>query len=803
MLTMKKNKIKKSLVLASCLCAFALTGGLIAGATGSADAEVSTETFSMVEGASIRVSTDQTNPQNGIRFTAEISKAEFDSWKEGKTVEAGTFVMPYSYWANGAINEYNCFDPDEAKYWWEGNGTEKGDKKTIIHIPASVTSEAKVSRTGSGEMVYQVNGSVVNIKDANLARKYIGVSYLKVDDEYYFAETTPATFSRSTVSVAQNILLANDTQYASVANSYLNQYLTANGGSKEVTLSTKVYVNYSEGYQEYDGVSIDDETIVLDSADDFAKLYGTAPDASLMAGYTLVLNGNGNVNSTPVRVDGDTNALKFYYDKNVENTVLFDGSLGETEAEVLQANKISQITNGSSATTSRAGFQFSSDWGYHGGNSIWFDDYYGDNNGDLSFIYYSEAVVFPTETNKISFMIRSNEEVAETSNFPTQIYIKDKDGNQVWGAFQLPENLGLGEVAQVTANFKKSFSSVQELAFSCNESLTSVKINDNFLPQYVGEWPVAGSGLVHAGEDNPYYIDYIQAEFDAVVDELDNIEIFNGEQTSTAMNVLDGVVSTVYSDKEFASKVSASYVELPGTESAPLTISEGVLTIPVEQEETYKVTVSYGTTQRSFYVLGYYKYAFASFDVPDATDDYYEATGNDGTLSTNHAINGTTSYYINNGTDNFVNLYGDLGATGAKTWFSGNQGGDIAVACNTLTMWIYTDTAKTLSTAGKTDDIRLSLKGNGTWAWGAGGTMTNNVNFAGQQLEAGWNYVEIAIPTISIKVPNNTTEPISVDGAIGFYQIIFWTRQGGVNSSLYGTYIDRVAFKGATTYTLG
>ncbi len=820
---MRTKKIKKSLIAVSCLFALSLTSGF-AMANASADTEpVSTETFAMVYGASIRKGVEGEDPNigdtNGIRFTGEISAEEFEKWRNDYTVTAGTFILPYDWYKQYPINEKNCFSETEAIYKWEGKefvADYAENQPTIIHVPATITATPNESRTGSGESVYQINGSVVNMRPENLNRKYVGVSYIKAGDEYYFAKTDVDKNSRSTVGVAQNILVAEDEQYEAIATEYIETFLQIKDGSVPVDIGVKVYVNNSTGYEELKDLGT--KNITLESVYDFKFVHNYQPED--MDGYDLVINGEDNLNSSVARVD-ETVTLKYYYDKQVEGTVIFDGS------DPLAVNNIT-IDNGNCVD---GGLAVTNDWGYHGNTSILLDDYL-QGKGDIATLTFNTPIKLVEETNVLSFTVRLNDSVSAESGYPTQIQLNDGK-NTIWGALELPE--GVGEVVQVEVVFSQMFSSVSSMIFFIDDGSTSAStLNPSlFGSKYAGKtW--GGEGKPR-GEDNPCYIDYIQAEYnilrpaESTFDGYKNVEVEEGNKNG-AVSVdlgLNGIKSTKFSDKELSETLSVTRTKLASNEQATkLEAIDGSVTIPVAEECNYQIDVKLGRDETvvnigSFYVLGYFSEMFSTFDVPNTMDgETVTVYGDDtvsgaGVLSDEQAVDGEKSVYLNSITAVAATLNG--ANNNGRRYFGGIASASTEIyAYKTLSMWIYSSTettiAKTSATANDDKGIPagyhliLSLKGGNTGQWAGSKTTSVYICMEGTKLQKGWNYVELNLGTNSFSVPVSQTatwgsDSISVDGFIGFQTLTMYTQYGGTPTDLYGCYIDRIAFKDKTTYT--
>ncbi len=141
-------------------------------------------------GAEIRV-----DGIHGIRFSATISKHLVDEWiAQGYTVEFGMLIMPYDYIATyGALTEDNLFGANAIYCFKNGDGGVR-----IINI---VTAFSDIHNSQNDVTKYQINGSILNIKDANLDRAFTSRAYVKLTLDgnvtYVMADEAENTEDRS------------------------------------------------------------------------------------------------------------------------------------------------------------------------------------------------------------------------------------------------------------------------------------------------------------------------------------------------------------------------------------------------------------------------------------------------------------------------------------------------------------------------------------------------------------------------------------------------------------------------------
>ena len=219
-----KNKILMVLVMLLTLSMVGL--GVFSFNSKNANADT---IFAVTNGAEIRL-----DGNNGMRFVTEVSKSKIKTLKEtyeGAKIEYGTFVMPADFLEAGSENykgeaTIGAFFGEGAIFCW---GKKVEGKQQVIHIPALLS----VQEEGDVDLI---KGSVVGIKDANLAREYTGIAYIKVtpvDGEPIYELATAQEESISMINLATDSLdndkIVSDNGYKASVMEYINQYKTATG----------------------------------------------------------------------------------------------------------------------------------------------------------------------------------------------------------------------------------------------------------------------------------------------------------------------------------------------------------------------------------------------------------------------------------------------------------------------------------------------------------------------------------------------------------------------------------------------
>ena len=180
-----KRKTLLTLVL-SLLLAVGVVGGTFAMSPKAVAQESNPEwlsSFTMLAGAEVR-----TADPNGIRFTTQISASEYNALMakvesgEYASVEFGTLICPMEHAENGAIKD-------------ESNE----------HVTKLVrkTWDAEYNPTLQTE-VYQYNGDLLGLTDADLVREYQALGYLTITP----AEGTATTYYANVESEGDNVRTA-------------------------------------------------------------------------------------------------------------------------------------------------------------------------------------------------------------------------------------------------------------------------------------------------------------------------------------------------------------------------------------------------------------------------------------------------------------------------------------------------------------------------------------------------------------------------------------------------------------------
>ena len=188
-----------------------------------ADANSYVASFVMQYGASVRVK-DSSGEDNGIRFTAEMVEDYYNGTRQLKDVSYGVFIMPATYrTVYGELNEENLLSVYD---WIALDGElEYGDvgRQRIANVEYEELQKDKDS-----DEVYYLRGSLVNVKETNLDREFVGRAYVKykVGESYTYdladwSNNNPSENTRSITFVAQSALEDEDSTLSSSGEEFL------------------------------------------------------------------------------------------------------------------------------------------------------------------------------------------------------------------------------------------------------------------------------------------------------------------------------------------------------------------------------------------------------------------------------------------------------------------------------------------------------------------------------------------------------------------------------------------------------
>ena len=233
---------KISLILLSVAFAVSVGVSLLLGVntnTARADGEAITE-FSAVTGASVRIS-----DRSGIRFTVNVPTSVYDSVVSGGAYvndsQIGMIIVPYAYVTD--YNAYKASNPTSDYGYYEYFKNVKGKMVNLTYTPEQVAANPV---TGG----YQIKGSLVDIKEANLERDFVGIGYVRTSGIYTYTAITEEDNARNITEVATKAIEDNSgkvsaSQRGLLSSLYNIDYYTVS--YENIDLSDEYHVNNAYG----------------------------------------------------------------------------------------------------------------------------------------------------------------------------------------------------------------------------------------------------------------------------------------------------------------------------------------------------------------------------------------------------------------------------------------------------------------------------------------------------------------------------------------------------------------------------
>ena len=171
---MKKKILTFGLI--ATLCSF-LGFGFMERTEAKAESTLSYNTFTMENGAAARIKSlidEQGNEveSNGLRFSAEISSAEYESLRAAGA-RFGVVIVAQDLLKGTAIDEKTVFGENPAFYFTNEEG---GDKSKIAMLHIANASCQNIDEDGQME----ISGSIVNIQINNFTRSFVGRAYVAI-----------------------------------------------------------------------------------------------------------------------------------------------------------------------------------------------------------------------------------------------------------------------------------------------------------------------------------------------------------------------------------------------------------------------------------------------------------------------------------------------------------------------------------------------------------------------------------------------------------------------------------------------
>ena len=599
-------------------------------------------TFKMEEGASVKygAATDE----NGIRFTATLSKSEYETLTSGaKSVESGTFIMPAAYQkAYGAISEEACFGTNNTYYYKDAEGVNvgKNDERDDQH---EILNAVGTPRFLAEDNLYEINGSIVTILDANLNVPLIARSYIKVTSEndaatYYFAamDADITKNVRSVVSVSQNALLKGVTgAELDTVKGYFDKF---------IELNPDATAKYTETFSVVDLAGVKENAALTAEKTASVTKYNETVTATVPAGYKKVVAYEGT-GSAILKLDGST-VLNTVIEKDNTERIIFDAeNAGEFNATL--------IDNGIIATDKAA------TWSWDGTKSAYF-------KGDLAKGFgwtYETAKALPYAADTFALTVKSD------VDFTMNIAVTGMSSAST------VKTDGLATV-EIKAGVNKIY-------FVLSQPMKTVE-------QF---YAYATSAI-----EGEFAIDYLSYENAISVNGSYGNLALDAEATSYEITALD---STVFGSENLTENVTVSYIELNDIADEDGTYTEVAkaadkYTIAVNAATSYiikiKVTAANLQYEKSVYLIGDHGLLRESFEDGENSATFSNQY-NGGTGKNNCAVTGDWSI------DGSKSM--EMDAKKGNVWWCGPQFDSALTAtsnCNYVSFWLFA--SSTAASAG-------------------------------------------------------------------------------------------------------
>jgi len=203
----------------------------------------------MTYGASVRYASE--SGTNGLRFQATVAKEDYN-----ENATYGMLILPEDYVKVYPLTVENVFGESAVYDWATQNENEEweytGTKKRIINI-----SYSSLASNAAGD--YVIKGSILNIKDKNVGRNFVGCAYSCVDGTYTLAQWASAdggtadiaNNTRSMLYVAQAAIKSgaiSDEQKDMLKTTYIDKCYATACDTSDYVATDSTSVNLREEY---------------------------------------------------------------------------------------------------------------------------------------------------------------------------------------------------------------------------------------------------------------------------------------------------------------------------------------------------------------------------------------------------------------------------------------------------------------------------------------------------------------------------------------------------------------------------
>ena len=230
---MKKEILAAALMTVGCAC---LGFGFTTVRTAKAETSYSYNTFTMENGAAARIKSlidEQGNEveSNGLRFSAEISQAEYDTLKAAGA-RFGMVIVAKDLLKGTEIDANTVFGANSAFYFTNEEGGDKS-KIAMLHIDNAACQNI------DEDAQMEIYGSIVNIQTNNFTRSFVGRAYVAIPQtnaetgeteyQYHFAPYYNDNIENNTrciYYIAQRAIEEQKSEAATLKEKYIDPFAT-------------------------------------------------------------------------------------------------------------------------------------------------------------------------------------------------------------------------------------------------------------------------------------------------------------------------------------------------------------------------------------------------------------------------------------------------------------------------------------------------------------------------------------------------------------------------------------------------
>lgn len=347
-----KKSLKKTVVVMAALALSTATAGICELGSLSAKADVNPLTsVSMVEGASVRVGDIDADKGNGMRFTMQMAKSDYETLMTGESYseqEFGIIIVPNTT-AYEDVSYDTVFGAGKKYDWavWQDNGDGSGqwvytgtadDQYSQIML-YSFDEMYNYTLQGESENNVYVRGTISKIQKA--VDEYRGIGYVK----YLDGDEQKSLFLdgevRSMTYVAQRTIENDPENTEWLKTNYVDDYVRDGEQETATTVTQEYYYEQSNGQY----VIKSEETEVISTVDEDSIYINdeVSADSSHKSGYVYYPEHGDSVQSGKAYANGRL-TLKSYYKLFDVANVIDDVSLIKAKRTNYSADAHASLT---------------------------------------------------------------------------------------------------------------------------------------------------------------------------------------------------------------------------------------------------------------------------------------------------------------------------------------------------------------------------------------------------------------------------------------------------------------------------